>query len=400
MIKLDRRKCVDLKPYENNARINDKAIDAVANSIRDFGMNNPILIDENNVVVAGHARLKALEKLHIEETPVLVLSDLSEDKIKAFRIADNSTAQLAEWDLQKLQAALDSFDIEMEQYGLQEQLDKIQQQIDADMAADLEEDEVPEPDEINQPITEEGDIWKLGRHFLMCGDCTKEEHVKKLLNETKIDLFVTDPPYNVDYEGKTKEALTISNDDMDEEEYHRMTNLDTGDRLTSELVIVTSGSYVRKEYVTAWFVMLRDVYKINFLKIGYDRALAKEWLTDMQENGFSIEKTERDKETGTIKRDFGILTEVAQGGWTLSEPMKIIKSLFESGKIVADIRNKLFPYCFYNLKVRQDVNNNLSPHKAKSTGHIDGAIGVFNGFVGYQRAKPLYQYDLKDLFVI
>ena len=151
MIKLDRRKCADLKPYENNARINDKAIDAVANSIRDFGMNNPILIDENNVVVAGHARLKALEKLHIEETPVLVLSDLSEDKIKAFRIADNSTAQLAEWDLQKLQAELDSFDIEMEQYGLQEQLDKIQQQIDADMAADLEEDEVPEPDEINQP---------------------------------------------------------------------------------------------------------------------------------------------------------------------------------------------------------------------------------------------------------
>ncbi len=219
MIKLDRRKCADLKPYENNARINDKAIDAVANSIRDFGMNNPILIDENNIVVAGHARLKALEKLHIEETPVLVLSDLSEDKIKAFRIADNSTAQLAEWDLQKLQAELDSFDIEMEQYGLQEQLDKIQQQIDADMAADLEEDEVPEPDEINQPITEEGDIWKLGRHFLMCGDCTKEEHVKKLLNETKIDLFVTDPPYNVDYEGKTKEALTISNDDMDEEEY-------------------------------------------------------------------------------------------------------------------------------------------------------------------------------------
>ena len=196
------------------------------------------------------------------------------------------------------------------------------------------------------------------------------------------------------------EAVLERNSKSDKQDYHCMTNLDTGDRLTSELVIVTPGSYVRKEYVTAWFVMLRDVYKINFLKIGYDRALAKEWLTDMQENGFSIEKTERDKETGTIKRDFGILTEVAQGGWTLSEPMKIIKSLFESGKIVADIRNKLFPYCFYNLKVRQDVNNNLSPHKAKSTGHIDGAIGVFNGFVGYQRAKPLYQYDLKDLFVI
>ena len=79
-----------------------------------------------------------------------------------------------------------------------------------------------------------------------------------------------------------------------------------------------------------------------------------------------------------------------------------IKSLFESGKIVADVRNKLFAYCFYNLKIRQDVNNNLSPHKAKSTGHIDGAVGVFNAFVAYQRAKemPLYANRIGQLFRI
>lgn len=198
------------------------------------------------------------------------------------------------------------------------------------------------------------------------------------------------------------EERLAQNSEKDKQDYFSMTNLDTGDRITSELVIVTPGSYVRKEYVTAWFVMLRDEYKINFLKIGYDRALSKEWLTDMEEHGFSHEKVERDKDTGLIRRDGGIMTEVAQGGWTLSEPIKIIKSLFEVGKLVADIRNKLFAYCFYSMKVRQDANNNLSPHKAKSTGHIDGAIGVFNSFVAYQRAKefPSYQQHLSQYFTI
>ena len=192
------------------------------------------------------------------------------------------------------------------------------------------------------------------------------------------------------------------NSERDKQDYRRMTNLATGDRITSEVIIITPGSYVRKEYVTAWFCLLRDEYKISFLKIGYDRALSKEWLTDMQEHGFSHEKVRRDTEIGTITRDLGVLTEVAQGGWTLSEPIKVTKSLFESGKIVADSRNKLFAYCFYNLKIRQDVNNNLSPHKAKSTGHIDGAIGVFNAFVAYQRAKemPLYANRIAKYFRI
>ena len=182
------------------------------------------------------------------------------------------------------------------------------------------------------------------------------------------------------------------NSAKDKQDYQRMTNLGTENRVTSELVIITPGAYVQKEYVTRWFVMLRDEFRINFLKIGYDRALSKEWLTDMQENGFSHEKVIYNKEDHTTERDYGILTEVAQGGWTLSEPIKIVKSLFESGRLIADAQNKLFAYCFYNLKVRQDANNNLSPHKAKSTGHIDGAIGVFNSFVAYQRAKGLKEY--------
>ena len=192
------------------------------------------------------------------------------------------------------------------------------------------------------------------------------------------------------------------NSGKDKQDYQRMTNLGTDNRVTSELVIITPGAYVQKEYVTQWFVMLRDEFQIDFLKIGYDRALAKEWLTDMQEHGFSHEKVTYNKEEHTVERDYGVLTEVAQGGWTLSEPIKIVKSLFESGKLVADVQNKLFAYCFYNLKVRQDQNNNLAPHKAKSTGHIDGAIGVFNSFVAYQRAKGLKEYAeaIPHLFAI
>lgn len=192
------------------------------------------------------------------------------------------------------------------------------------------------------------------------------------------------------------------NSGKDKQDYQRMTNLGTDNRITSELVIITPGAYVQKEYVTQWFVMLRDEFQIDFLKIGYDRALSKEWLTDMQEHGFSHEKVAYNKEEHTVERDYGVLTEVAQGGWTLSEPIKIVKSLFESGKLVSDVQNKLFAYCFYNLKVRQDQNNNLSPHKAKSTGHIDGAIGVFNAFVAYQRAKGLKEYAeaIPHLFAI
>lgn len=219
MINLERRKTAELIPYANNARINDAAVSAVANSIHDFGMNNPILIDEKNVIIAGHARLRALQKLGIEETPVIVVSGISEEQVKAYRIADNSTAQLAEWDLDKLQAELDSIDFKMEQYGLQKQLDEIQRQMDAALAAEIEEDEIPEVDEASEPKTKAGDIWLLGRHRLMCGDSRNLEEVERLVNGVKADMFLTDPPYNVDYEGKTKNGLKIENDNLSEEDF-------------------------------------------------------------------------------------------------------------------------------------------------------------------------------------
>lgn len=130
MIKIIEKKVADLVPYENNARINDGAVDAVANSIKEFGIKNPIIIDRDNVIVCGHTRIKACEKLGIEKVPCVVADDLTDEQIKAFRIADNSTAQIAEWDLEKLQAELENIDMDMVQFGLQEQIEEIEKSLD------------------------------------------------------------------------------------------------------------------------------------------------------------------------------------------------------------------------------------------------------------------------------
>ena len=216
MINIINKKCAELIPYENNPRTNEKAVDAVANSIKEFGMKNPIIIDKNNVVVAGHTRLYALQKLGIESAPCIVADDLTDDQIKAFRIADNSTAQIAEWDLDKLNAELSGLDFDMMGFGLDEQIKKIEKEL----APEVIEDEAPEV-ESGETITQLGDIWQLGRHRLMCGDSTKEEDVDKLMNGNKADMVFTDPPYGMSAVSKSgvlsKTYKTdIMNDDTNE----------------------------------------------------------------------------------------------------------------------------------------------------------------------------------------
>ncbi len=169
--------------------------------------------------------------------------------------------------------------------------------------------------------------------------------------------------------------------------------------VVKKLLIVTDGSYVDQRAVMDWFVWLRDEFKINILKIGYDRWMSKQFIELGKEYGFNHEKVEKQNDETEV-RDDGILTAVAQGGYTLSGAIKIIKSLFADGKLRYDQTNKLLPYCFYNLKIRTDANNNLTPHKSKSTGHIDGAIGIFNAFVAYDRAKQIYKEQIPEYFKI
>lgn len=189
------------------------------------------------------------------------------------------------------------------------------------------------------------------------------------------------------------------NSKNDRENYQVLTHCPSDVECIQKLVIITKGDYVDQRAVMDWFCWMRDVFKISILKLGYDRWMSKEFINLGKERGFIHEETTKN-ETGGDVRDYGILTAVAQGGFTLSSAIKITKTLFKSEKFVFDKTNKLLPYCFYNLRVKIDTNNNITPHKSKSTGHIDGTIGIFNAMIAYDRAKPLYENDLPDYFKI
>ena len=204
-------KLTDLIPYENNPRINDDAIDVVANSIKEFGFKNPIIIDKDNVIVCGHTRRLAAIKLGLKEVPCIRADDLTEDQIKAFRVADNKTSELSTWDLDKLKIELGDIELNMADFGFEDLLDQMK--------------ELPEDDEFDadtelekEAFVKKGDIWHLGRHKLMCGDSTTSD-VQVLMEGKYADLCVTDAPYNVDYEGGS--GMKIQNDNMSGEEFYK-----------------------------------------------------------------------------------------------------------------------------------------------------------------------------------
>ena len=164
-----------LIPYINNPRINDNAVDKVAGSIAEFGFKNPIIIDKDNVIVAGHTRLLASRKLDLKEVPVIKVEDLTEQQVKAFRIADNKTSEFAEWDMELLEIELEDLDDLFTGFDMKELDDMIPD--DTETVEDDYDEELPE-----EPISKRGDIWLLGKHRLMCGDSTKEDDVAKLMN--------------------------------------------------------------------------------------------------------------------------------------------------------------------------------------------------------------------------
>ena len=210
------KKTDELIPYVNNPRNNDQAVDAVASSIKNFGFKVPIVIDSKNEIINGHTRLKAAKKLGIEEVPVIVADDLTEDQIKAFRIADNKVAELADWDEELLLAELNMIEMDMAQFNID--MSELDFEDSSEEVVEDEFDDTP-PEE---PQAKYGDIYQLGRHRLMCGDSTSVEDVEKLVGGGVIvDMLLTDPPYNVAYEGKTEDALTIQNDSMDDESFRQ-----------------------------------------------------------------------------------------------------------------------------------------------------------------------------------
>lgn len=195
------KKIDEVIPYEKNPRKNDEAVKYVAESIKEFGFKVPIIIDSNNVIIAGHTRLKASKKLGYKEVPCIIADDLTPEQIKAFRLADNKVGEMAEWDLDLLNEELeDIIDINMEDFGFDLNLDFEDKEVEED---DFEV-EVPE-----EPKAKLGDIYQLGNHRLMCGDSTDFLNYKLLMDGKKADLVFTDPPY-----GMKKEKDGVLNDNL------------------------------------------------------------------------------------------------------------------------------------------------------------------------------------------
>ena len=209
----------ELKPHPKNPRVHpDSAIDKLVRSIKEYGWTNPVLVSADGYVLAGHARLKAAEKAGIEEVPVIYLP-LEGAKADAYLIADNRLQDETDWDYEKLEDLLQEldageFDLELTGFDMDEIEDLMTQ---FHVPGEIVEDEAPEPPE--EPITKPGDLWLLGRHRLLCGDSIDQTVVAKLMENQLADMIFTDPPYNVDYTGKTKDALTIKNDAMEDKNF-------------------------------------------------------------------------------------------------------------------------------------------------------------------------------------
>lgn len=215
----------EIIPYENNPRKNDNAVDKVAESIKEFGFKVPIIIDKENIIIAGHTRYKAAKKLEIKKVPVIMAEDLTEEQVKAFRIMDNKSSEFATWDYESLLLEMES--LKIEDYNLELtgfDFNEIEGIMDKYNPKEVEEDSDFNIEEqleaIEKPKSQKGDIWLLGESKLLCGDSTVKEEVENLMGGRKANMVFTDPPYNVAYEGATEDKLTIQNDDMSSEEFY------------------------------------------------------------------------------------------------------------------------------------------------------------------------------------
>jgi DNA modification methylase len=198
----------DVKPYPNNPRQNDDAVDIVAASLKEYGWRQPIVVDQDGVIIVGHTRWKAAKKLGYTQVPVHVATDLTPEQIKAYRIADNQTATIADWDKQLLPielADLKAADYDLGLLGFD--ADQLQKLLSGgDVTEGLcDPDEVPAPPD--EPVTRLGDLWILGNHRLLCGDSSKPEQLDRLLAGAEIHLVNSDPPYNVKVEPRSNNAI-------------------------------------------------------------------------------------------------------------------------------------------------------------------------------------------------
>ena len=208
----------EIVPYENNPRINEGAVEQLANIIDKLGFRNPAVLNKDKVIIEGHTRLLAVKKLGWETMPCIIATDLTPEQEQALRIADNKIAEIAEWDEDKLKveiAALQEagFDLSLLAFGDDELDDLLGGE--AGTHGETEPDAVPETPEI--PVSTPGEVYRLGNHLLVCGDSTQPNDVAKVCKDGEADLWLTDPPYNVDYHGS--DGQSIQNDSMEDTKF-------------------------------------------------------------------------------------------------------------------------------------------------------------------------------------
>ena len=208
----------EITPYENNPRINEGAVEQLARIIEQLGFRNPAVLNKDKVVIEGHTRLLAVKKLGWETMPCIIATDLTPEQEQALRIADNKIAEIAEWDDDKLKVELAAlqeagFDLSLLAFGDDELEDLLRD--DTGTHGETEPDAVPETPEV--PVSTPGEVYRLGRHILVCGDSTQPADVAKACGEGEADLWLTDPPYNVDYHGS--DGQSIRNDSMEDTKF-------------------------------------------------------------------------------------------------------------------------------------------------------------------------------------
>ena len=208
----------EIVPYENNPRVNEGAVEQLAKIIEQFGFRNPAVLNKDKVIIEGHTRLLAVKKLGWETMPCIIATDLTAEQEQALRIADNKIAEIAEWDEDKLKielAALQEagFDLSLLAFGDDELDDLLGGEIGTH--GETEPDAAPDVPEV--AVSKSGEVYVLGKHLLVCGDSTKAEDVAKACGEKEADLWLTDPPYNVDYHGS--DGQSIQNDSMEDTKF-------------------------------------------------------------------------------------------------------------------------------------------------------------------------------------
>jgi len=242
-----------LVKYDKNPRKNDHAVEKAATLIKEHGFRVPVIIKGEGQVIDGHLRIKAAISLGMREVPCVRADDMSDAQVKAFRLSVNKMAEFADWDADLLQDEL----LDLRAMGFDLELTGFDQETINDLLPEITPTEGltdPEdvPDTPETPVSEKGDLWTLGNHRLLCGDSTSLQDVERLMDGRKAAMIFTDPPYNVNYVGKTKKKMTIENDNMSNEGFRAFLR----DCFTNMAAVTVPGG--------AFYVCHADIEAVNF----------------------------------------------------------------------------------------------------------------------------------------